>query len=48
MDTGEEMDEEGQHVKWAPVHVEQGTVLKSDEALQVEKLQFCEGCAYSP
>ena len=33
VDTGVELDEEGQHVKWAPVLVEEDAVLKSDVAL---------------
>ena len=43
-----ELDEEGQHVKWAPVLVEEDAVLKSDVALHVEQLQLSESCVLSP
>ena len=42
-----ELDEEGQHVKWAPFLDEEDAVLKSAVDLQVEELQLREGCVYS-
>ena len=42
------LDEDDQHVKWAPVLVNHDAPLDSAVALNVEQLELNEGCAYSP
>ena len=41
MDTGLELDEEGQHIKCVPALFEEDATLKIAVALQVEQLQPC-------
>ena len=48
MDLGEKLEEEGQHIKWAPEHGEHDDVIDSALALQVEQLESGEGRVHSP
>ena len=48
VDQGEEQEDAGQYVIWAPVHGEQDAILYSAVALHVEKLKFSKGCVYFP
>jgi hypothetical protein len=48
VDTGVELDEEGQQVKCASVLFQEDAELKSAVALQVEQLQLSEGSVHSP